>query len=45
VAERISAKFIALHRQEYVVAPEILELMVRLEEALGGTAEIFLSPL
>jgi hypothetical protein len=41
VAERTSAKFLKLHAQGKVVKSEsILELMKRLEEALGGTARV-----
>ena len=41
IAERTSAKFIKLHAQGEIVESEfILKLMMLLEEALGGTANI-----
>ena len=41
VAERTSPKFIKLHSQGKIARSEsILKLMMRLEEALGGTADI-----
>ena len=41
IAERTSAKFIKLHAQGEIVESEfILKLMLLLEEALGGTANI-----
>ena len=43
VAERTSAKFIKLHLQGKIPQSQsIMELMVRLEEALGGSADSFL---
>jgi hypothetical protein len=43
LAERTSAKFIKLYSQGKLPRSEsILELMVCLEEALGGTADSFL---